>query len=649
MEVSRLLSQNLDLREEIAQLQSEVSTASLVRSHVDSSVSTVRHQLEAKLKEFSTLVLKLDDLQPDAEVVRAASAANKDQTPSARRPEIPRCALSGQSQILSQIVEEKASPGGTLQSVFSLQPSNTSTDRPCSVVSPRAVRLSNQSNESPDLGPPPVAHFECDDPIKFDVHSQSNEQSADEDPDDSDAVHAYLSVNLETRRRRRDTHSKSEPKSTPAILSDTHTDEPRPRPTSKRKLSICDVDELNVVPPKDDFVFSRRSSVNGDIRRNQSNSEPSVQGAETEEEPAVSLPQLAAPAERKVLGDSMCQPFRVSVLLHANYVPTESVNMSPRKVDNAKNTKGDVVKPVKASARGQGRERKPRTSSIKPLQSSEPVLKAIELPPPEPESSTATAPKTPSPDIFSPTPSEPSASRLDGRDTPPPSRLDRSNTTSSALNGASRPSRRARASINYAEPNLVSKMRRPSENPANAVALGATRRSISNVPDSEGRKTMRTVVIKHEEATSSDWKTTAPSTTNNDVEAASPLGKQTNKAQEQELKRIEINQQVKDTKIEDEEENDKLEMDVYNFTESSPENAEAERQTKRPSSRRHSTIVGRDSSRRRASKVQQQLVDGGKDQDPQTAPSGEHDETAEAAARPRRAERVTGRRRSMMV
>jgi hypothetical protein len=71
-------------------------------------------------------------------------------------------------------------------------------------------------------------------------------------------------------------------------------------------------------------------------------------------------------------------------------------------------------------------------------------------------------PKTPANmDLFSPTSSAPSTAAP--RDTPEPG------ITISEANGLSRPGRRARAQVNYAEPSLNSKMRRPGKEMVDAV------------------------------------------------------------------------------------------------------------------------------------------------------------------------------------
>lgn len=80
-------------------------------------------------------------------------------------------------------------------------------------------------------------------------------------------------------------------------------------------------------------------------------------------------------------------------------------------------------------------------------------------------------PKTPAvEDIFSPASTEPSTSRPESKDTPPPADLNPNDQTG-------RPSRRVRAQVSYKEPSLNTKMRRPGKELVDAVVTDQARRS----------------------------------------------------------------------------------------------------------------------------------------------------------------------------
>ena len=88
------------------------------------------------------------------------------------------------------------------------------------------------------------------------------------------------------------------------------------------------------------------------------------------------------------------------------------------------------------------------------------------------------APGTPLPpfeDVFSPVSSNPSASRVESNDTPPPPDLGKDTGNGSF----GRQSRRQRGSVNYAQPNLRDKMRRPTAELVDAVAAEERARQAS--------------------------------------------------------------------------------------------------------------------------------------------------------------------------
>ena len=130
-------------------------------------------------------------------------------------------------------------------------------------------------------------------------------------------------------------------------------------------------------------------------------------------------------------------------------------------------------------------------------------------------------PETPAPppsDLFSPVPSEPSAVRPDSRDTPPPPDLGPDTGTGSF----GRASRRPRGSVNYAQPNLRDKMRRPTKELVDAV--GAEERARIAKAETDASKP---VFIKQEDDTDAvpTWKTNAPQIdARTRPEPTSPLG-----------------------------------------------------------------------------------------------------------------------------
>ncbi|KAK4549952.1 hypothetical protein LTR36_005253 [Oleoguttula mirabilis] len=504
LEVSRLLADNLDLRENVFRLESELFTA---RGQVSrDAVRKIKEELQAKIAELSGLVGVLDD------------AAGQREDGNARPPTTEKKAIEGQwreRQPLTEVMRENQMP--------TIVEDKQYPRRTLGADEIQAIRLSDHSsNESPDLGPPPIAHFDYEDPVKHASPSASrtSPRTAEED------VLPGLSVNFETRRKRKDGQPKLEIRRH-SILSqspekkDSSEGSTMLRTGAKRKLADRDIERSIRPPSKDDFTFSRRAT-SGDPRVG-SEQAPAACGESIVESSAEVGHDVTAPPKpvRKVLGDM-------------------SVNMSPRKVtartekpgkdETEKLVKAPAARSTSASSRSQSRTRR---ASALPLPSPprEQVLPTVEIPPPsEQPATTALPPKTPAAsDLFSPTPSEPSARPAESRaGTPPPGDLSTLSTTTTNGDGA-RPSRRARAAVNYAEPSLMAKMRRPSKQLVDAISgLQDPRRAMSVTGERKVPGSARMVVIKQEPQDDDDdeaWKALPPLASAEEMRrAGSPLG-----------------------------------------------------------------------------------------------------------------------------
>ena len=121
------------------------------------------------------------------------------------------------------------------------------------------------------------------------------------------------------------------------------------------------------------------------------------------------------------------------------------------------------------------------------------TVKNVDLPPETPASAN---------NLFSPVSTEPSADRAESRDTPPPPDLGPDTGTGSF----GRASRRSRGSINYAQPNLRDKMRRPTSELVDAVGAEERLRQ-ANLARTE-RENMAQGAIKQENTDALPiWKT----------------------------------------------------------------------------------------------------------------------------------------------
>lgn len=440
LEVSKLLSDNLDLREQVLSLQNEVENAR--RQASGDAIRQMKQDLRTKIAELSGLV---DGMDEDTQEERMVPDKERILSPSRQqyRERQPLAELL-QDAVMPTISEDKQFPRRTLNA-----------------DEIRAIRLSDQSGTtgSPDLGPPPVVHFDVEDPIKFNQEKEEAAQEASVTSPKPEDEELLPSVNLETRRRRRDSKIEIRRHSILAQspVKDGENGTTMLRTGAKRKLSDRETEKPIKPPSQGDFTFSRKASAD----------QSSDEKPEAEEAPGAGIDESAEPVlaptkpTRKILGE-------------------KSVNMSPRKstVRAGKPLKEEPIKPEKPVAPPKAattKERPPprgrRTSSIPmPAPQDEPAA-TFDDPPPEMSTEEqlhhTKTPAPPATDLFSPITSEPSARAAEARDTPPPSEL---SSISNTTEGGQRPSRRSRSAVSYAEPSLIAKMRRPDGKKVDAIS-----------------------------------------------------------------------------------------------------------------------------------------------------------------------------------
>ncbi|CAF9910231.1 MAG: hypothetical protein ALECFALPRED_006429 [Alectoria fallacina] len=511
-EVTRLLSENVSLREQIIKLhyEAEKTTGRAVLE----GVKVVKGKLEAKLAELGGLVQELGIVQNSIDSQSAQKRSINRSSPKIspdQRNWKNALTLSevtgGADGRLPPIVEDKYFPRRTMdaEELLGIFPNTANT------------------TDSPDLGPPPVAHFEEGDPIKFDP---TQEQSPREgSAGNTEEAQPELSANLETRKKRRESShrrhvdvknaSLESTKSTAAMATDVQMSQSL-KSGAKRKLNVRDDnDQPGVVDEqsKQEFQFNRRSS---DHRVSENgNTNPilnKVIKAACDEAPQAVISSISGREGKD--GKERASEASATVIgtrrkaLGPKSVNTDPVN-SPVKVSRTSKDKVTEAKEDLAKiARGRNRPRdiiRPKNPGIArgiakdkemPIKDTE-VRKPLEAPP--------ETPAPPPSDLLSPRSSEPSAARPDSRDTPPPPDLGPDTGTGSF----GRASRRPRGSVNYVQPNLRDKMRRPTKELVDAV--GAEERArIAKAEDDASNS----VFIKQEEDADAipHWKIYAPKT-----------------------------------------------------------------------------------------------------------------------------------------
>ncbi|KAF1926030.1 uncharacterized protein M421DRAFT_68469 [Didymella exigua CBS 183.55] len=417
---SRLLAENLALRERAMHLQHTVDKQN--NSPSFENIDAVRSQLEAKMQELGSLVASLG--QPKQPERRRKSQLVR------HRPQ----ERNFRSGLCIQEVEDRMMPTIDEGRDYSRRTMNANEIR---------NMLEDADSQSPDLGPPPTSSFEVEEPIAFDPNPEADGQMDDARVDDAPAVdEPALPMNLETRKKRRESGPKLNIRRISVFESPEEAKEKPgklPRTGAKRKFSVQQDEDL-LEAQDEDFNFSRKIT-------------QEVEAAGVSEEHGATSPV------RPVLGSKS--------------VNTDPV-LSPKKQRSSVKEKEKPEKPEKkklSSANPRGRQRLPITRTVTPPEVPmfpipEPVVVAeINLDSLPPETPAAEA-------IFSPPSTEPSTSRADNKDTPPPGDVTSGNQTGQA----GRPSRRARPQVSYKEPSLAVKMRREGKM-ADAIVPQTDRRT----------------------------------------------------------------------------------------------------------------------------------------------------------------------------
>ncbi|KAF4637635.1 hypothetical protein G7Y89_g467 [Cudoniella acicularis] len=476
-ETSRLLAENLGLREQILRLQGELENGQAQR--IAAHTGHVKSQLETKLLELGALINGLGQ-EPTKEkspkpgkITRASPSQSPDQKNWKSMCTLSE-AVAGQEGRLPPILENKTYPRRTLerQEIINVM-SN--------------IEAEVDTTDSPEIGPPPISQFVDEDPVKIDLPNRSRPI----DPEGLSGIDPALSINLEQRRRRKDSITPNQPSQETNTVSVQESQESKGslRIGAKRKLSVREDEENENVPKTvdnspDDFKFTRVTTE--ERPRAKAAPIPEKLGNRTTRELAV-----ARGAGREKRSNNTAPTIRKALA-------SKSVNDSPRKTTKA--LIQDDVKIAKAEVPkfnlGKERNKEKKQDSIPIESQNEPILDIIEVQlEPEPETPAA-------PDLFALPTSQPSTARVESRDTPPPPEI------GGGTEGP-RPNRRARGAVSYAEPNLRDKMRRPTKELVDAVTGEAKLHRTSLMKQEDG-PTLMEVRIKAEPGDDDAWKHMPP-------------------------------------------------------------------------------------------------------------------------------------------
>lgn len=474
-ECGRLLSENLTLNGRILELETELEDSKGAQRIADHALE-IKAKMEAQLIEWGAMLAGLGlerTSKRQALTSPGGTRTTRRRTSVSRSPaakQRPRDSRSNEEAVallegrMPTIQEDKMYSRRTMRYVDS--PSGldrymlrTNFEHSHEEVLAMCYETAD-ANDSPDLGPPPTSRFVEDDPVKVDSPSKSTGlvEASPKIKEQALPPTAALSQPILSQ-------PVLEPKKRPATSLETgvHNDsrpaqalDPQTRPLlkagSKRKFGDENDDDQvsrafagsNKLTSK---VTSEKPLAVRDLKNRRSAKELSAKFDGKDMQPA----DAAATKSRKPLADKS----------------TNDDLTSPKKLMKSATT-GDLNK-VMAEADTE------TPLKIAPLKKKRLVPIKLSMPPPAapPVAKIPQEPETPSADpghIFSDTPDTRSAS-VNPRDTPPPADI-------SSYGETSRPSRRARASVSYAEPNLRDKMRRPTKELLDAVTgEGKYRRS----------------------------------------------------------------------------------------------------------------------------------------------------------------------------
>lgn len=471
-------------------------------------MTELKSKLELKLSEINGLVEELGSLPEKAvrrSIVkqrRSVSIRDLSTSPNARDWRniqsiggVLSTERDGQDGRLPSILEDKYYPRRTLETE-ELQALRA------------AANIEQEDTESPDLGPPPVAHFEDADPITFDS-TRSPKRVSGGIIIGEDEI-ASLPKNLETRRKRRTSsllQDMSSLHSNEEVVEENKGSEHSElvKPNVKRKFEITELEVSNpIAPHNDDFEFSRRES-----------------SVVNRPKPSRFAPKSSSREQTKPIGTQLVSPEkainpRAALASKSTNSPTKRSTMdSHDKKDSLQNKESADIEPTIKRATITNPRRVAR----------------IIIPPTDDVDNSAHPPKTPGlvpDDILSPP-----SSALDTAPKVQTREAATMNSVEDVLNGSiGRGSRRAKSAVSYAEPNLRDKMRRPDKKLVGAVeGLGrpsltsSEREKEGGVEQSHGSSSMRVVKIKAEKPSDEEvkWKDIPDVGTDTKGEAASPL------------------------------------------------------------------------------------------------------------------------------
>ncbi|KAK7423907.1 hypothetical protein QQX98_000779 [Neonectria punicea] len=434
-----MLSENLELRGRILELEKELEDNDTRR--IADHAMAIKEKLESQLTEWGALLAGLGVEPP-----------TKRHSPRVRRTAKPRLSFSSQRPSPSQRrLRDIARDIEELGHISETKSYPRMSMNPEQIL---ALRSEANSAESPELGPPPMSQFIDEDPVKVDSPSRPCPAPAPESP----KVKMEPPVTLESPQRISVTERPPSPKKKEEVTFQPKETKPKqpvlsevsgPQLTktgSKRKLAVRDevgtskpqrIDNENQDPRAVAEKHSIREKAGGRTLKELASIRKEARGRTN-----------AATATRKPLAAKSTNDDITSPKKTSRTVVTDEIAAA----------KADLIKSKTSLERPKSKATNPGPIIIEAVIDPQPTAPKVTDVPSELG--------TPVTDIALLSPSSPEtvASNDGSRGaTPPPTDINSSREPA-------RPSRRARAAVSYAEPNLRDKMRRPTKELYDAVA-----------------------------------------------------------------------------------------------------------------------------------------------------------------------------------
>ncbi|KEY69684.1 hypothetical protein S7711_03170 [Stachybotrys chartarum IBT 7711] len=457
-ECACMLSENLQLRGRILELEKEVEDNESRR--IADHALAIKHKLESQLTEWGILLAGLG-LEPPMKrhspriaktsIKQRMSFTSSRPSPSQRRLRD----IAKDIEDLGPISENKSYPRMSLN--------------PEQILALRSEVHSSDSVDSPELGPPPMSHFIDEEPTKVDTPSKPT-PSKDCQPSPKPSLEPPVTLlSPETRTRDASPVSPSPQKrqERPAPKEEKQDAEvPKQQPKTTTTATPGTGDVVVAQPVKMGAkrkLAAREESEKPRLSKTTDENQPprtmSAKVSIREKAEGKTLKELAS-LRKEANGRPIAQGHSRKPLAAKSTnddIASPKKNANPRKADDMP-LKGETTKPKSGQDKPKAKPKVCPAVTIEPAPApavASPIAVKVDC---EPEMVLA------EPTLLSPTsPAQMATEDASRGDTPPPVSITSQGETS-------RPSRRNRTAVSYAEPNLRDKMRRPTKELFDAVA-----------------------------------------------------------------------------------------------------------------------------------------------------------------------------------